>query len=320
VTVSVTRTADLHDDVNRTIYTFSGASLGTEASGRVIVVCVSSGQDNEIRTISSVTVAGNSCRINAQTGADGGSVAGAVGIASLVLASGTTGDIVVTFSSAAPRNCGITVYNVTGLSGETEFDFASSTSDPASMTISVEDGGCIIGVTNDRNTAGTVTWTGITEDVDDTIEASTSTTHSTAFEVFETGETDKSVTADLSTTPNAYSAVVVSWSPAAASNSFTLAAEAGSYAVTGVAASLIASRKLPAAAGSYAVTGVAVDLLVSRLLSAAAGSYVITGAPVTFTYSEQEEVVVATPNFFFGIGPMGKTRVHPHPLFCRVKQ
>jgi hypothetical protein len=25
-------------------------------------------------------------------------------------------------------------------------------------------------------------------------------------------------------------------------------------------------------------------------------------------------------NLVIGIGPMGKTRVHPHPLFCRVKQ
>jgi hypothetical protein len=106
----------------------------------------------------------------------------------------------------------------------------------------------------------------------------------------------------------------------ATSGSFTLAAEAGSYAITGVAANLLASRLLSASAGSYALTGVAADLLVSRLLSAAVGSYAITGAPLTFTYSAQEEVVVAPPNFFFGIGPMGKTRVHPHPLFCRVKQ
>jgi hypothetical protein len=318
VTVSVTRTADLHDDVNRTVYTFSGASLGTEAAGRVIVVCVSSGQDNAVRTISSVTVAGNACRINAQTGADGGSVANAVGIASLVLVSGTTGDIVVTFSSAAPRNCGITVYNVTGLASETEFDFASSTSDPANMTISVEDGGCIIGVTNDRNTAGTVTWTGITEDVDDTIEASTSTTHSTAFDVFETGETDKSITAELSTSPSAYAAVVVSWS--AAASGATLAAEAGSYVITGVAANLLASRNLPAPAGSYSLTGVAADLLVSRLLGAEAGGYALTGVPLTFDYSAEEEAVVAAIRLAFGIGPMGKTRVHPHPLFCRVKQ
>lgn len=58
---------------------------------------------------------------------------------------------------------------------------------------------------------------------------------------------------------------------------YTLTAAAGSYSVTGTAASLLATRKVTAAAGSYSVSGTAAGLLSGRKVTAAAGSYAITG-------------------------------------------
>lgn len=64
-----------------------------------------------------------------------------------------------------------------------------------------------------------------------------------------------------------------------------LAADAGSYTLTGQAATLRAARLLAADAGSYTLTGQAATLLVSRLLAADTGSYSVTGLDATLTYT-----------------------------------
>lgn len=65
--------------------------------------------------------------------------------------------------------------------------------------------------------------------------------------------------------------------------SYTLAANPGSYLISGVATGLAAARKLSATAGSYAVTGAAAGLTAQRKLGAVAGVYVITGAAAGLT-------------------------------------
>jgi hypothetical protein len=62
-----------------------------------------------------------------------------------------------------------------------------------------------------------------------------------------------------------------------AATAYALAADAGSYTLTGSAAALKAARLLTAAAGAYTLTGSAATVRVARLLSAAAGAYVVTG-------------------------------------------
>lgn len=54
-------------------------------------------------------------------------------------------------------------------------------------------------------------------------------------------------------------------------------ADAGSYAITGTAATLKLGRKVAAAAGSYTTTGSAATLKRAFLLSASAGSYAVSG-------------------------------------------
>lgn len=66
---------------------------------------------------------------------------------------------------------------------------------------------------------------------------------------------------------------------------FTLAADAGSFALNGQAAGVAAGRKLPAAYAAFSLSGQAVGLKYGRKLSAASGSFAFNGQPVTLTYS-----------------------------------
>ena len=62
-----------------------------------------------------------------------------------------------------------------------------------------------------------------------------------------------------------------------------LAAAAGSYALTGSAATLRRGVTMPAAGGSYALTGTAVSLRSGKGFVAANGSYVLTGTNARYT-------------------------------------
>ena len=72
---------------------------------------------------------------------------------------------------------------------------------------------------------------------------------------------------------------------AAPAATYTLAADAGSYAVTGNASNLLFNRQLSAASGSYAVTGNVSNLLFNRVLVAESGTYALTGYDATLTYN-----------------------------------
>lgn len=61
------------------------------------------------------------------------------------------------------------------------------------------------------------------------------------------------------------------------SGGYTLSAAAGSYAITGTAATLKRGKAISAAAGSYVVTGTAAGLKRALKVAAAAGSYSVTG-------------------------------------------
>lgn len=75
-----------------------------------------------------------------------------------------------------------------------------------------------------------------------------------------------------------WSSVVVSIAPAG----FTLEANAGSYAITGSAATFRRTTKVSAESGSYAITGVAASLEAAKKLVVNAGSYAITGSAASF--------------------------------------
>lgn len=59
-----------------------------------------------------------------------------------------------------------------------------------------------------------------------------------------------------------------------------LTAGTGSYVLTGIDASLLATRKLLAGVGSYALTGIAAGLIADRFLYAGVGSYTLSGVVI----------------------------------------
>jgi hypothetical protein len=87
---------------------------------------------------------------------------------------------------------------------------------------------------------------------------------------------------------------------AAAPTGYTLTALAGSYALTGVAATVSRSRLLTASAGAYVYTGQTATLLRSSLLTAQPGAYSLTGqsATLTFTAAAGAYVLTALPGSY----------------------
>lgn len=93
---------------------------------------------------------------------------------------------------------------------------------------------------------------------------------------------------DLSTgdTSDAWTAVTVALRPAGGGGStYTLDADAGSYAITGTAAALERGYLIDADAGSYAITGQDAALQQGYQVVADAGAYAISGSDADFIYN-----------------------------------
>jgi len=142
------------DATDLTTYTFASQNLGTASSDRVIAVAVS-GRQSSARTVSSVTIGG----VSATEIGTRGSSQNPLGIWIAAVPTGTTGDVVVTFSGAMLR-CHIVAWAVTG--GAT---LANASSGTDTATVTGVTGGFIIAAANTTG-ASTFTWTNATEQYD----------------------------------------------------------------------------------------------------------------------------------------------------------
>ena len=210
---SITQTDAAVDPTDRTDYTgfFDGKSIGAAAGRTGVAVCVS--RINISVAATSVTVGGVSASliINASTVSDAGTdIWVAAGV------TGTTADIDVVFPSGV-GNCGIVVYALYN-SATTATDTLASTADPPTGTIDVPASGIALACTCSRIVAAgvTTTWTGLTKNVDATIEDAVSdTTHSAASDAFAVAQVGMTVTATPSATPGAIAMAACSFGPAA---------------------------------------------------------------------------------------------------------
>lgn len=159
---------EAHDTfVNSTSKTFSSVSVGTADSLRYVLVgiCATS-SGNGSKTISSVTVAGNSATLLVQgTPVDeGSSNYTVVGFAVIALATGTTANIVVTCSGSM-YSYSIAVWKLINLQSTTPVATASAgAASPLSGSIAVSAGGSAFGMAGAAS--GIFTWSGITERFD----------------------------------------------------------------------------------------------------------------------------------------------------------
>lgn len=135
----------------------------------VVVMVIGTRQAGEARTISDVRINGVSATIHHQFGVDGGP-SPVFGVASLVVASGTTADIEVDFSGGLTSKF-ISVYTITDYSSDTPYDFGTSsvpTGDP-SVAIDVPQNGAVFAVWAGlfENPPFAVTFTGVDTEVYD---------------------------------------------------------------------------------------------------------------------------------------------------------
>jgi len=159
-------------------YTFSGVSLGSTGSNRQIIVGISASVGTAGRTISSVTVAGVSATsLVFLNSGFGDSRISSIWIANVP--TGTSGDIVVTFSASMGR-CGITVYAGRNLTSNTpQATNTSGTSSPLTLSLTGTTAGFIVAQAMTQNASETFTWTGLTRNINVTVELLTMSSAST---------------------------------------------------------------------------------------------------------------------------------------------
>ena len=146
-----------------TTYTFTAQPLGSASSSRRIVVAVAGRHFSTAISVSSVTIGGVSAAIDVATG----SALNTVAIASLAVPTGTTGDVVITFSSGSQR-CGIAMWTVDGAAST----FSAGGTGTGGASVASVAGGCVIA--HALNTASeAATWTGITKRYEEAIEGTT---------------------------------------------------------------------------------------------------------------------------------------------------
>lgn len=165
VSVSFAGAVGKSDDL--TTYTFSSAALGTAAANRKVVVAACSMVT--ARTVSSMTINGISASEISGTYAATASTVNNISMWQADVPTGTTGDIVVTWSGAQNR-CGIGVWAVYGAAA-TAHATATDTTSPWSQSVAVPAGGILIAAVSGV-TATARSWDSPqVEDYDDFIEA-----------------------------------------------------------------------------------------------------------------------------------------------------
>lgn len=147
-------------------------------------------------TLTSVTVDGVNCTLAKAQGGSNTSI-----LISDTPVNNSSVDVVVTFASGSPANCGIGLYSVSGLQSTTPVDTDGTSLDNTAISLNVTAGGFMIGSAYNVQTSGvTFTWTNITEDFDHAVE-SASASNSGAHDLTPT-TTAISLTCDVAN-PNA---------------------------------------------------------------------------------------------------------------------
>lgn len=198
---SVALVSSASSSANLSSYTFAGMALGDADPTRVILVAVV-GLDVGSIVPTGCTVAG----VTATLVASGVSITatGSAQIYAVALPSGTTGDVVVTCSGAIGR-VAVIVWRALNMTSLTPYDTATSDADPAVLDCNTT-GACIAVACGFWNNTTPAAWTGLTEDVDDTVEGSQ---YTGASATINTAATPRSISVNCGTTSYAVGAAAV---------------------------------------------------------------------------------------------------------------
>jgi hypothetical protein len=183
-TVSYVTTASQASSATTT-FTFTGISIGTADTNRWVIVAVGYGVAGPASAVSSVTIGGNAATLLVATASSAASQA--VGIFGIKLTTGTTTNVVVTFSAALAVGGGVfcstyRALNLTTLAANASATWISSKS-ATNLNVTGSAAGFVVGVSGDNDTTGS-SWTGLTQNFGANIGSSSwGTSASTNFSV-----------------------------------------------------------------------------------------------------------------------------------------
>lgn len=203
-TISFTGLTDQDESSsNLTVYTHSSQAISTAAANRqVVVVAVGRGGGG---SISSITIGGVSASISQQLTTSGTTV----GIAIATVPTGTTADVVVTYSTGQAR-ASVAVYVMYGAS-TTAADTATDAASAFTQALDIPAGGVAIGGFASGSNA-TATWTNLSENVD-TVFAEDPQHYTMASDYFASEQSGLSITV-TPTSSTQPAMVLVSYGPA----------------------------------------------------------------------------------------------------------
>lgn len=191
-----------------TTYTSDARSIGSASATREVYALFSGFTGSSGRTISSVTIGGVSAvqRAFVRNGGLGNSTIAAIYSANVP--TGSTAVVVVTFSGAmADFACACIALD--GLNSTTPEDTATGTAnlgtDTVSANIDLAGSGYTMAIACDGQAAGTlptVTWTGLTETVDDPVDDTADTAFSVAYSAPSSSSLNVAVSAQIATSTN----------------------------------------------------------------------------------------------------------------------
>lgn len=148
-------TADDSDETDLTTYTFAGMSFGTAATDRIVAVAAH--VDGDGGDLVSATLGGVGATVVITQGVGNENAA----IAYAAVPTGTTGDVVVTWTGTAAR-CHVGVWKITGATAApTDTDFSTSTpSTGESLTLNIPSHAAAISVHTSTQDSSSDFWTG----------------------------------------------------------------------------------------------------------------------------------------------------------------
>lgn len=188
---TITFTDDSTQNSVSTTHTYASQSFGSAFSGRIIVVVAAMQSNSTAITSATMTIGGIAAT---QAIFLNHSNLKAVAIFAASVPTGTTGTVAVTtnqnmFGSA------IAVYNLANVTSVTATDTGSNQADPAIVPLDVSAGGVAVGVVMDVS-AGTYTWTNLSENADATFGSGVN--WSAASAAFASTQTNLSIETDAS--------------------------------------------------------------------------------------------------------------------------
>lgn len=256
------------------VATIAGLDFNAEASDRIIAADIAFENTADVVSITGVTIGGVTAALGRAANLSGRNSA----IWTASVPSGTSGDVVITFSGG-DTTVSADTHSVTGAETTlTDDDAATGTgADIAITALTIPTDGAGLATTCNQAGSGAIAWTGAT--ISHTTDAG-NFQHSSAII---TAAGTNTVTADGPS--GTQSLVGVAFGPASGgATAYTADLTAGSFALTGTSITVPTGRLVDLSPGAIALTGTSITVPTGRNASLTPGSFAVTGSDIDGVY------------------------------------